>query len=118
MPVTIVPADPKTPDECKIHALNLRTTHGDQPGPNGTTLPNGQISVSTTLGMYSAGEWTGHNLAPISVSDVEQWIADLVTASDSLAGAAATKFAEANDCLKWLAALRGSQLGICARPTV
>lgn len=103
-------------DEYKLRFVNVRTANGvTDRGPTNALIPAGSILAVVVFGAYQSGTWL-YDLSPISIEDVAAWVADLAAASDPLAAAAATWFGTVDSCLKKLAALRGSQLGLCARP--
>lgn len=112
----IAPVNTPAPDELKIRALNIRTANGNEPAQGGGFIPAGRISVTITPGSYVNGAWE-IDRPPASIDDVEGWLAALATANDSLAATAAAYFTEVNAKLKWLCALRLSQLNRAQRPT-
>lgn len=117
MPVTIEPT-PENVTELKLGVVNVRRARGDEPAQRGGVVPQGQLSVSVTLRRYNPdARVDGQDLATITVQDVEAWIGQLVADADPLAMTAAGWFAQVDEALKKLAALRGSQFGLCARPT-
>lgn len=117
MPVVIEPA-PENVTELKLGSVNVRRARGDEPAQGGGVVPQGRLSVSVTLRRFNPDADTdGQDLATITVSDAEAWITQLIADSDPLAMDAVAWFAAVDESLKKLAALRGSQLGLCARPT-
>ncbi len=113
MPVTIEPAEAVT--ELKLGAVNVRRASGRELDPAGQPIPQGRILVAAVLRRHAGGV-DGQDLDPINTPDVAAWVAAMAQAADPLAAEAAVRFERVNDDLKWLTALRGSQLGVCGRP--
>lgn len=104
-------------DEYKLRLVNIRSANGTTDrAPNGTLLAAGSIMCLVVFGAYQGGAWL-YDLSPVGVDDVATWVGELVASNDPLAASAAQWFATVDSSLKNLASLRGSQLGLCARPT-
>lgn len=118
MSVLITPTNAVTPDELRIRHMVIRSANGttDVDGIfGGPILPAGTISVHTVLAEFAEGAYV-RALDGVTIIDVAAWIGALAAAGDPLTAEAGMRFNRANDDLKWLSALRASQLGIAARP--
>lgn len=105
-----------TQDEYRLRFVNIRTANGvTDRGPTNALLPAGSILAVVVFGAYQNGTWL-YDLSPITIEDVAAWVTELVAAGDPLAATAVAWFDTVDSYLKNLAALRGSQLGLCARP--
>lgn len=115
MSVFITPTDAVRPTEFRCGAVNIRLRHAAETTPDGTTHPAGSIFAVVVLSGYRDGKHIS-DLPPVVVSDVAAWIAATAAGGDNLAAVAAADFAGADERIKRVAAIRGSQLGLCERP--
>ncbi len=112
----IIPTEAVKPTAFSLGAVNIRLRHKPDTTPSGTVYPAGSISATATLSGYR-GETHVGDLPPISVPDIAAWVGELAQSSDPLAAEAGQRFMRCLGDLKWIAALRGSQLGLCERPS-
>lgn len=112
----IIPTESVKPTTFSLGAVNIRLRHADETTQGGTTYAAATISAVAVLSGYRGTVHTG-DLPPISVPDIAAWVGSLSQSADPLATEAATRFMRCLSDLKWIAALRSSQLGLCERPT-
>ncbi len=112
----IIPTEAVKPTSFSLGAVNIRLRHTAETPPGGPTYPAGSIMAVAVLSGYRGETHTG-DLPPISVQDVAAWVGSLAQSADPLAAEAGQRFMRCLSDLKWIAALRSSQLGLCERPT-